>query len=118
MTPQHQNDEMIIKHKEAEALRLFAEIATTDRQPTKEEVDQVMYFIPYVLKTKLGCWFSMWTPSDVQDFAFDTQEDENLTYDQAKAVCNGLEDYDAIHHEITQSIQNEIKIIRRNEKNK
>jgi mannose/cellobiose epimerase-like protein (N-acyl-D-glucosamine 2-epimerase family) len=118
MTPQRQNDEMIVKNKEAEALRLFAEIATTDRKATQEEVNQIMYFIPYVLKRKLGCWFSIWTPSDVQEFIDDTQEEKNLTYEQAQAVCNGLDDYDFIHHEITEAIKNEVGLVRRKEETK
>lgn len=105
--------EMIKREK---AFKLMLEIAVNPaRQITKEEADEMIYFIPELLN-RMGCWFSIWTPSDVQDYAFDVHEWKTLDYEKAKVVCENLENYEYIYSEINEAVGNAIKEVIKLEK--
>lgn len=96
----------------ARAFRTLCKIAFGDRDATETEVNEVMQHLPYVLKYKMGCWFTLWTPGDVQDYADDYEGAFVPTYDQAKRICHDLDGYEYIFSEVNDAVRNEINTLR------
>lgn len=95
------------------AFRLLTQIALNpDRQPTKEETDFILSHLNPLLRNRFNCWFSMWTPSDVIEYAHDVDEGFKLDYDRAKQICHDLESYDHIYSEVSDAVRNEIVTLR------
>jgi hypothetical protein len=102
-----------MKRKE-NAFRLLMEIAVSpEREPSKAEVCELMWPLSPILRHRFGCWLSIWTPEDIQDYAADLEgQDLRLDYDRAKQVCKDLDTYDYIYSEINDAIRNELVTLR------
>lgn len=101
-----------IDASKARAFRTLCKIAFGDRDASKTEVAEIMQHLHYVLKNKMGCWFSLWTPGDVQEYAEDSGDGFKPTYDQAKQICHDLDSYEYIFSEVNDAVRNELKTLR------
>lgn len=100
--------------RKQQAFALLCEIAFDENRKAKpDEVALIMSELHYVLRYRLNLWYSMWSPSDIQDYAEGTDYPAP-TIDQAKTICHNLDDYDAIHHEITEAVKNELYLLSKN----
>jgi len=103
--------EMIEKEN---AFKLLTAIALDQsREPTKEQTATILRYLAPLLRHRFGCWFSIWSPEDVQEYAEDLDgEDLKLDYDRAKQVCHDLDAYDYIYSEINDAVRNELITLR------
>jgi hypothetical protein len=101
-----------MKRKE-NAFRLLMEIAVApERQASEAETAEILTHLHYVLRYKMGCWYSMWTPQDVIEYAESSRLAFTPTIDQAKDVCHNLEQYEHIYSDISEAVKNEIETLR------
>lgn len=107
-TPPQDTDPAKVK-----AFALLWDVAFGRRNPTKEEANLILSHLTPVLKYNFDCWFSVWSPEDVQDYAEDS-EYPVPTLDQAKAICRNLEDYDHLYSEVNEAVKNELYTLSKN----
>jgi len=108
-TPETINE---MKRKE-NAFRLLTQIALSpERKASPQETEEIMKYLHYVLRYKMGCWYSMWTPQDVIEYSEDTRLAFTPTIDQAWDVCHNLEGYDHLYSEVSEAVKNEIETLR------
>jgi len=101
-----------MKRKE-NAFRLLMQIAVTpERQASEAETAEILTHLYYVIRHKMGCWYSIWTPQDVIEYAESNRVAFTPTIDQAKEVCSNLEGYEHIYSEISEAVKNEIETLR------
>lgn len=101
-----------MKRKE-NAFRLLMQIAVTpERQASEAETDEILNYLRYVLRHKMGCWYSIWTPQDVIEYAESGRMAFTPTIDQAKEVCSSIEGYEHIYSDISEAVKNEIETLR------
>lgn len=104
-----------IDASKARAFRTLCKIAFGDRDASKTEVNEIMQHLPYVLRYKMDCWFTAWTPDDIQDYAEGNQclgDGFEPTYDQAKQICHNLENYEHLYSEVNEAVRNELITLR------
>jgi len=99
--------------RKARAYKLLCEIAfAEEREATEAEVNEIMNHLHYVLRYKMGCWYSMWTPQDVIEYSESSRLAFTPTIDQAKDICRNLEGYEHIYSDISEAVKNEIETLR------
>ena len=101
-----------MKRKE-NAFRLLMQIAVSpEREASQAETEEIMNYLPNVLRGKMGLWLAYYTPADVIDFEGSEREGFSPTYDQAKGICHDLDSYDYIYSEINDALCNELRTLR------
>jgi len=95
------------------AFALLCEIAfDEERQASPAETAAILTHLHYVLRYKMGCWYSMWTPQDVIEYSESSRLAFTPTIDQAKDICSNLEGYEHIYSDISEAVKNEIETLR------
>ena len=94
------------------ALGTLAGLFFSEREATEAEVNEIMRYLPSVMRHKMGLWFAYWSPSDVIEYAEDIQCGFVPTYDQAKGICHDLEGYDHLYSEVNDAVKNELETMR------
>lgn len=99
--------------RKQQAFALLCELAfDEERQASPAETALILSHLHYVLRHKMSCWYSLWTPQDVIEYADSGRMAFTPTIDQAKDVCHNLEQYDEIYSDIQEAVKNEIETLR------
>ena len=101
-----------IDASKARAFRTLCQIAFGDREASPAETALILSHLHYVLRHKMSCWYSIWTPEDVIEYADSGRMAFTPTIDQAKDVCHNLEQYEHIYSDISEAVKNEIETLR------
>jgi len=100
--------------RKARAFKMLCKIAFSNDEATQEETNEIMNYLPYVLRHQMNCWHYIWTPTDIQEYADEDKYDTKPTYEQAKRICFDLESYDNIVTEVNEAVKNELYTLSKN----
>lgn len=99
----HQDDT-----KKHQAFSLLCELAFDENRKAKpDEVEMILSELHQVLRYKFNCYYTMWTPADVQDYA-EGSEYPVPTLEQAERICHNLDDYEHVHEGVVEAVKNEL----------
>lgn len=111
ITPPSDNEEKE-KIRKAKAMGTLVGLAFSDREASPYDVQEIMRYLPYIMRHKMGLWFSCWSPQDVIDYAEETGDGFIPHYEQAKRICYDLEGYDYLHSEVNEAVKEELRTLR------